>query len=106
MFERQIVVIFDDSGVCAAFPSGKIESIEWTEIERIVVETNDTGPWGADFWWVLDGRHARCTFPLGATGEPEALKQLRARFPSFDEDAVGDACRSTSNARFVCWAGS
>jgi hypothetical protein len=72
-------------------------------VNGVAIETNDSGPWGADFWWLLEGQAVRCTFPQGATGELEAVAQLSTRFPSFDYEAVLQANHCTSNARFVCW---
>jgi hypothetical protein len=103
MFERNICVSFDDVGIRATYPDGTTEAIEWPSVRRIFIETNDSGPWGADFWWVFEGNTQRCAFPNGATGEAEATKAVPSRFPGFDDMTVIKAVGSTSNARFVCW---
>jgi len=98
--ERQVVVTTTDKGIAALFPSsGKIQSIEWSAIDSIAVETNDSGPWGADVWWLLEGAGTACSFPQGATGEAEALSEIQHRFPAFRPKGMN----STENARFVCW---
>jgi len=101
--ERKIVVRFDENGISAAFPEGQTEAIAWSEVQRVAIETNDSGPWGADFWWLLEGEAKRCAYPQGATGELEAMAAFPSRFPGFSHEAVTAANCSTSNARFLCW---
>jgi hypothetical protein len=101
--ESKIVVSFDESGISAAYPNGVTQAIAWSEVERVAIETNDSGPWGADFWWLLEGETRRCAYPQGAAGELEAMAALPSRFPGFDHGAVIEANCSTSNARFLCW---
>ena len=103
LFERHIVVAVTDAGISAQYPDGTIEAIAWDQVDCIAIETNDTGPWGADFWWLVEGSTRRCAYPQGATGETEAIRVLAERFPGFSYEAVADANCSTSNQRFVCW---
>lgn len=103
MFERAIIVSMDVTGVAATYPQGDVQRIAWNEVEQVTIETNDSGPWGADVWWILAGSGKTCTYPGGATGELEALAEFQQRFPDFSDDKVTDAMRCTSNAQFVCW---
>lgn len=103
MFERQVIVSFDDTEVSAIFPTGQKQSIAWQAVDCVAIETNDSGPWGADVWWLLEGLSDRVAYPQGATGDPEMLEQFPARFHGFDHAAVVQAMGCTSNARFVCW---
>lgn len=103
MFEHQVVVSFDGAGVSASFPTGETQSIAWRAVSCVAIETNDSGPWGADFWWLLEGQSDRVAYPQGATGDLEMLEQLPVMFPGFNHAAVTEASGSTSNARFVCW---
>jgi hypothetical protein len=98
-FEREVVVNTSDTGITAAYPTGTAQTIGWASISRIAVETNDSGPWGADVWWCLEGSSSSCSFPQGATGEAAAIDEIRQRFPGF----LVCGMNSTSNARFVCW---
>jgi hypothetical protein len=98
-FERDVVVSTSDSGVTAAYPNGTVQTIEWGSVSCIAVETNDSGPWGADVWWCLEGRPSSCSFPQGATGEGAAIDAIRKRFPGFQARGMNSA----STARFVCW---
>ena len=102
MFERKVVVEFDDIGVSAAFPSGETQTISWHDVTCVAIETNDSGPWGADVWWLLEGKAHRVAYPQGATGD-SMLDQFSSRFPGFSDSAVIAAMGSTANARFVCW---
>jgi hypothetical protein len=103
MFERAVLVKIDDTGISASYPNGDFQSIAWPEVERVTIETNDSGPWGADVWWILNGSGKICSYPGGATGEQEALAEFPKRFPRFSDEQVILAMRSTSNAQFVCW---
>jgi hypothetical protein len=103
MFERAIVVRFDETGISAVYPGGTIQAVTWSEVQSVAIETNDSGPWGADVWWLLEGTDRRCAYPQGATGDPEALLEYPKRFPGFSEAAVIKAMGCTSNSRFVCW---
>jgi hypothetical protein len=97
--EREVHVSFSDAAIEVAAPNQETQTIGWSKVRRILVETNDSGPWGADVWWVLEGGGARCCFPQGATGETAALAEIARRFPTFQVKGMN----STSNATFVCW---
>jgi hypothetical protein len=103
MFERQVIVRFNEEGISAAYPDGTSQAIAWSAVERPAIETNDSGPWGADVWWLLEGEGTRCAYPQGATGDPEALAEYPKRFSGFSDTKVIEAMGCTSNARFVCW---
>ena len=98
------VVTIVDGEVSVKAPDGTETRIPLAKVGEIVVETNDSGPTGADVWWRLsdvDGR-AVCTFPGGATGEGVALRVFQT-LPGFDDNAVIQAMGSTSNRRFVVY---
>lgn len=103
MFESKIVVKITADGISAHYPDGKIEEIAWDEVERVAIETNDSGPWGADFWWLFEGNGKRCAYPQGATGEVEAMQSLPEFFPGFSHEVLIEANGCTTNKRFVCW---
>ena len=99
LHERRVKVLVSNRGISSTFPSGDVQSVEWDEVTRILVEANDSGPWGADLWWILEGLRARCTFPQGATGEDGAIEEIKRRFPTFEVKGMN----SVNNATFVCW---
>ena len=102
-FEKKIIVCLDNESISAIYQSGEIESIRWEDVNCIAIETNDSGPWGADLWWLFEGKEKRCAYPGGATGYLDALRELPTRFPGFSDEMVIKANGCTSNARFVCW---
>jgi hypothetical protein len=103
MFERQVVVRFDEAGISATYPDGSKQEILWSEVDCIAIETNDSGPIDADVWWLLEGSKKRFAYPGGATGEQDALAEYSRRFSGFSDTAVIQAMGCTSNERFVCW---
>jgi hypothetical protein len=70
------------------------------DLASVYVETNDSGPWGTDVWWLLnDGTgQARVVFPQLATGEDAVLERLR-QLPGVEVRGMN----SGENARFRCW---
>lgn len=103
MSERDFLVTFDDEQVTVAVPGDEARSIEWDSLLRVAIETNDSGPWGADVWWLLEASDHRIAYPGGATGDPDVLRQYSTRLPGFNDEKVIEAMGCTSNARFVCW---
>ena len=88
-----------DEIVCRA-PRQAEQRISLADLGAVYVETNDSGPWGADVWWLLDDKRGetKVALPQMATGEAAALARLRS-LPGF---AIG-GMNSTQNARFKCW---
>jgi hypothetical protein len=101
--ESLVVVTTDEEAIQAIYPDGAIHRVGWKEIATVFIETNDSGPWGADFWWVFEGSDGRCAYPQGATGDEEVLKVVGGKLEGFNWDAVIRANGSTTNARFICW---
>jgi len=102
--ECLFIVKVSDSEVLNQRPDGVVERVAIKDLNEVVVETNTSGPWGADVWWLLSSKIPgnKCAFPGGATGEEGVLKWLQG-LPGFDNKAVIEAMGSTSNARFICW---
>ena len=98
--EGRFVVSFIGDEINNQRPDGTVERMGFGEIRRVIVETNDTGPWGADVWWILEGATAqqRLCFPQGATGEDVILDRL-SKLPGFGIRGMN----STRNAQFECW---
>ena len=97
-------VSYDGSAVYATDQTGKTMSVIMEDLKTVAIATNDSGPWGADVWWLLyglDGSLA-CGFPQGATGEKEVLDALMA-MSGFDQSETIQAMGCTSNATFIVW---
>ena len=80
-------------------PDGVFQRIERDEVCAVYFESG-AGPFGFD-WWIVEGPtpDARCCFPLGATGETEAVDWLK-QLPGFEIKGMN----STGVARFLCWS--
>ena len=85
-------------------PKGMTSQIAITDLSGVIVETNDSGPWGTDLWWLLFGADDRVAiaFPGGATGEKQVVDRLM-KLPSFDHGQMIKAMASTQNAVFPLW---
>ena len=103
LHERAVVVTDTHGMITAVYPKGERQSVAWDDVTSIEVHTNDSGPWGADVWWVLRSAHSICSYPQGATGEEEMIPKYPS-LPGFDNDALIKAMRSTSNQQFICWS--
>jgi hypothetical protein len=88
-----------DEIVCRV-PKQVEQRISMSDLGAVYVETNDSGPWGADVWWLLNdkGGETRVAFPQMATGEEAVLERLRL-LPGFEVRGMN----STQDARFMCW---
>jgi hypothetical protein len=102
--ESRWIVEIDDENISVTDDNGKRTSLAKAELTGVAVETNDSGPVGIDFWWLLyeaDGGIA-CAVPQGATGEPALVEYLQA-LPGFDNTAFTKAIRSTDDDVFALW---
>lgn len=102
--ESQIKVRFDEEGVLCTRPGGAREFVSWRDLGAVIIETNDTGPFGTDVFWLLlgEGGKSGCVIPQGADGETELLDRLQ-KLPGFDSRAVIEAMSSTEDQRYLCW---
>ena len=97
-------VALSESDIRVTDGEGRESGLAKAALCGVVIETNDSGPWGADVWWLLFGADdmLACAYPQGATGEAEALAYLVA-LPGFDHEAMIRAMRSVDNALFPVW---
>ncbi|MDJ0910103.1 MAG: hypothetical protein QNI99_12980 [Woeseiaceae bacterium] len=102
MPERQVVVTDEDGSITATYPDGTVSTVEWSDLVRIEVRTNDLGPWEIDVWWVLKGERSECIYPNGATGEQEMIKKFE-KLDGFDDEELIRAMGCTRNNSFLCW---
>ena len=102
--ESRYIVTVDEKEIRCLRPSGETESVAWDDLDSVIVETNDTGPWGMDVWWLLLGVNGAsgCSIPQGATGDQALLRKLQA-LPGFDNEQFIAAMSCADNQRFLCW---
>ena len=102
MPESGFIVRLSDAEVVCERPDGKVERIQWSDLQKVEVITTSDGPFAPDVFWLLDGTAEGCAVPSGATGEKELLERLQA-LPGFDNSAVIAAMSCASDRRFLCW---
>jgi hypothetical protein len=102
--EARWVVAVDDEAIRVTDEAGESRAVAKSELAGVAIETNDSGPWGADVWWLLFGAadELACAFPIGATGEKAAVDYLTA-LPDFDHAEMVEAMGSTANRLFPVW---
>jgi hypothetical protein len=102
--EAAYIVSVEGNGISVADPEGEETTLALEDINGVMIETSDSGPSGAEIWWLLFGADDRIAvaFPRGALGEQEAIDWL-AGLPGFDHDAMMMAMASTANAVFPVW---
>ena len=101
--ESQFVVRVTDSDVVCERPDGQTERVAWDDLQTIVLETTDDGPWAPDVFWILAGSAASGrVIPQGATGDKALLERLQ-QLPGFNSEEFIRAMGSTSNRKFLCW---
>jgi hypothetical protein len=102
--EAQWTATSIEDRISAVDPNGEMRSVALDDLNGVMIETNDSGPFGADVWWLLFGADDQiaCAFPQGAIGERAVVDQLM-NLPGFDHEAMIMAMGSTGNAVFPVW---
>lgn len=102
--EARWQVTTDSTAIQICDDKGETKALAWDDLSAILIETNDSGPWGADVWWLLLGAddHVACAYPQGATGEAAALDIFMA-LEGFDHAQMTAAMGSAENAIFPVW---
>ena len=102
--EAQFIVSFDGIEFLLRNPEGAVHCLKLADLGAVIVETNDTGPWGMDVWWVLLNQDGKLglLYPQGATGESLVMDRLMA-LPGFDTAELIKAMGSTAKATFPVW---
>jgi hypothetical protein len=102
--ESRWALSLQDGAIELTIPDGESQCVQLNQLTGVAVETNDTGPWGADVWWVLFGKDDKVAvaFPQGSTGEKGVVDTLMA-LPGFDHQAMINAMRCTTNQVFSVW---
>ena len=92
----------DDREVRYIRPEGHVDSISWSELQRIAVRTTDGGPYLEDVFYYLAGSECGFYIPLGAAGTDRLSQRLTA-LPKFNGEEFSSAISCTDNAWFPCW---
>lgn len=98
------VTLSDPNELILSSPQGNDIKINIADIVEIQVETNDSGPIGADVWFVFKTTDSELRFPQGANGaDTDALFKFLEKFPGIDYQTIITSMSSTDNAIFSCW---
>ncbi|WP_066719667.1 hypothetical protein [Sphingomonas pituitosa] len=102
--EARWIVALDLDHIQITDDKGSAQCMAKADLCGVAIETNDSGPWGADVWWLLFGADDRvaCLAPQGTAGEDALLAYLCA-LPGFDLAEMAKAMGSTDNAVFPVW---
>jgi hypothetical protein len=97
-------VRFNDDTILYDRPNGPNEQIRWGDLQGVLIETTDAGPFASDFFWMLLSKDLKsgCVVPSEADGCSALLSRLQ-QLPGFDNWLVVRACQSTDNNRFLIW---
>ncbi len=102
MPESLFVVGFDEERFWCTYPGKREQSLRWSELIRVAVETTDEGPLAPDVFFIFGGKERALMFPQGATGDEEMLRRLQ-ELPGFNNAALFEAMTCTDNKTFICW---
>ena len=95
-------VAFDGDCIVTSDGLGATHKLPTAELRKVVVATDDSGPWGADVLYFLftRDREPAAVFPLEAQGCQNFVKWL-GTLPGYDDLELARAMGSTSVAQFV-----
>jgi hypothetical protein len=99
---QRAVVSFDDEAVVCRRSNGMVETILWSDLQTVLIQTTDQGPFVDDVFWVLAGIESGCVVPSESEGMENLLERLQD-LPNFDHQTVIKAMGCTENQEFVCW---
>jgi hypothetical protein len=104
--KRPEAVVVDQDGVRRLRAGEVIEHVRWAQLINVTIATTDEGPFVEDFFWLLREADGSGCAISGGQAEASGLLEKLQKLPRFNNEAVIVASGSTSNALFVCWAGS
>jgi hypothetical protein len=95
-----VVEVTEDDEVVCRSPGQPEQCIRMSDLGSVCVETDDSGPWSAGVWWLLNNRagETKVAFPQLSSGEDLVLERLKL-LPGFEVRGMN----STLNAQFICW---
>jgi hypothetical protein len=103
--ERETVQV-DDTGVTRVDGAVR-QQIRWDEVTEIRVIAVGTGPWREELHFALGGPAGQsCVVPHEAALRTRLLDDLRARFPTLDNETLAEAMASPGKRHFVIWGKS
>jgi hypothetical protein len=101
-------VLFDGDYIATSDGTDTTHRLPIGELQKVIVQTDDSGPWGADVLYFLftEASEPAGVFPIEAQGCQEFVNWL-STMPGYRESELARAMASTDVARFVVYeAGS
>ena len=94
----------DDTMIRCCFPDGTVQQMAWNELKAVIIETNDSGPFEEDVYFLLlsESKENFCAIPQCADSTQTLISRVQ-NLPEFDNEAVIKAMGCTSNRSFLCW---
>ena len=92
----------DEAGISLA-ADGARRDLGWNDITSVKIEVNDRQPFGAEFWWVIEGSSGRLSWQRESQGANEVAEAMKSHLGGFNEHIVALAEEWRSDARFTCW---
>ncbi|MGE0280923.1 MAG: hypothetical protein AB7P20_09990 [Rhizobiaceae bacterium] len=94
----------DVERIAVVDPQGSLKVLAREALARIVIETNDSGPFSDDAWWLLlrDDGTVALKFPQSADGEHDVIESF-LDLPGFNYEAMVTAMGSTEQGFFPVW---
>jgi len=94
----------DSERIAVVDPEGSLTVLPRAALSRIVIETNDSGPFSDDAWWLLldDDGAVALKFPQSADGEHDVVEDF-LNLPGFNYEVMVTAMSSTEQGFFPVW---
>lgn len=100
-FNRGTAVAIDANSIECQWRRAK-ESVDWGDIQRVLLRTTDKGPFDDDVFFVLKTATRNYVIPQQAAVAGQILEHLQ-QLPNFNNEAVIEAMGCTDNQDFLCW---
>lgn len=102
-------LVLDEVGITRHFGLGgnpmAVESVAWNDVQRILIETTDAGPWGEDFFFVICGQGRNGVVVGNDLAVAQGLlDELQRRFMGINNEMIIQASGCTVNQMFPIWA--
>ena len=73
----QFAVDFDDERITVRPPNAAAQSLSWSDLRLVVIQTTDQGPAVDDIFWILVGAKDVYAVPSESVGAKELIERLQ-----------------------------
>ncbi len=100
--EGQYTIIITDEAIKVEYSNRSVESILWTEINKILLINTNAGPSQPDIWLTLKGDNNSCTIPHDSD-EFEKVYNIVSKYNGFNFGNFIKSMACADNAEFLLW---